>query len=46
MNDKAAAELVRTVKELVKELKRIRKLIESWDEDPPCGEKDIDEYML
>ncbi len=39
-------EIVKAIKELTKELKAIRKVLESWDKDPPVGEKDIDEYML
>lgn len=39
-------EIVKAIKELAKELKAIRKVLESWDEDPKVGDKDIDEYML
>lgn len=39
-------EIVRALKELTKELKAIRKVLESRDEDPDVGKKDIEEYML
>lgn len=39
-------EIVKAIEKLTKELKAIRKVLESWDEDPKIGEKDIDEYML
>lgn len=39
-------EIVRAIRELTKELRGIRKVLESWDEDPPVGEKEIDEYIL
>lgn len=39
-------EIVKAIRELTTEMKKIRRLMESWDEDPPCGDKDIDEYML
>lgn len=39
-------EIVRAIRELTKELRAIRKVLESWDEDPPVGEKEIDECIL
>ena len=39
-------EIVRAIRELTMELRAIRKVLESWDEDPPVGEKEIDEYIL
>ena len=39
-------EIVKALRELTRELKRIRKIMESWDKEPTVGEKDIDEYML
>ena len=41
-----AKEIVRALKELTKELKAIRKVLEQQGKDPPVGEKDIDEYIL
>lgn len=39
-------EIVKAISELTKELKRIRKLMESWDEDPPIDEADPDKYIV
>lgn len=36
----------KAIKDLTKELKAIRKLMESWEEDPPVGEKDPNEYIV
>ncbi len=39
-------DIVRALRELTAELKKIRRIMESWDEDPPLGDKDEDEYIL
>jgi len=39
-------EIVKAISELTRELKRIRKLMESWDEDPPIDEADPDKYIV
>lgn len=44
--DKDTKEIVKAIKDLTKELKAIRKLMESWEEDPPVGEKDPNEYIV
>ena len=41
-----AKDIIRAIRELTKELRAIRKVLESWDEDPSVGEKDIDEYIV
>lgn len=42
-----AKEIVKAIKALTTELKRIRKVMESWDEEPELdNEADPDEYML
>lgn len=46
MNDKTERDIVKALRELGKELKAIRKLMESWDEDPPIDEQDTDKYIL
>lgn len=46
MNDKEAKEIVKAIKELTKELKTIRKLMESWEEDPKIDEADPDKYIV
>ena len=45
--DKDTKEIVKAISELTKELKRIRKVMESWDEEPELDdEADLDKYML
>ena len=39
-------DIVRALRELTKELRAIRKVLDSGDKDPPVGEKDIDECTL
>ncbi len=39
-------EIVKALKELTKELKQIRRLMETWDEDPPIDEADPDKYIV
>ncbi len=42
-----AKEIVKAIKSLTNELKQIRKIMESWDEDPEVDdEADMDEYIL
>ncbi len=42
-----AKEIVKAIKDLTKELKQIRKIMESWDEDPEVeDEADLDKYIL
>ena len=44
--DSNTKEIVKAITDLTKELKRIRKLMESWDEDPPINEADPDKYIV
>ena len=44
--DKDTKEIVKAIRELTRELKAIRKVLEQQGKDPPVGEKDIDEYMI
>lgn len=42
-----AKEIVKAIKNLTNELKQIRKIMESWDEDPEVeDEADLDKYIL
>jgi len=44
--DKDTKAIVKAIEELTKELKRIRKLMISWDEIPPVDEADPDKYIV
>lgn len=44
--DKDTKAIVKAIKELTKEMKRIRELIKSWDEIPPVDEADPDKYIV
>lgn len=41
-----AKEIVRALEKLIKELKAIRKVLESWDEDPKIDEDNTEKYIL
>ena len=45
--DKDTKEIVKAISELTKELKRIRKVMESWDKEPgPDDEAGPDKYIV
>lgn len=44
--DKDTKEIVKAIKDLTKELTKIRRLMESWGEDPPIDEADPDKYIV
>lgn len=46
MNDKAAEEITQALQEVAKELKAIRGLMESWDEEAEIDETDLDKYVI
>lgn len=41
-----AKEIVKAIQALTKELKQIRKILQSWDEESPIDETDPDKYIL
>lgn len=44
--DAETKEIIRALKELTRELRKIRELMQSWDEDPPIDEADPDKYIV
>ena len=44
--DSETKEIVKAIRELTAELKRIRKLMASWDDDPEIDEADPDKYIV
>ena len=46
MTDKDTKEIVKAINDLTKEMKKIRKIMESWDEEAEVDEGDLDKYII
>ena len=44
--DQNTKEIVKAIGDLTKEIRKLRKVIESWDEIPPTDDDDPDKYIL